>query len=482
VTPFDLPEDFLIGTATASLQIEGGDRNNSWFRWAEQGHIKDGSHCIVADDHWNRVPEDIELMKRLNVNAYRMSIEWSRIEPEEGRFDPVAMRHYRDEIERLLSSGIRPMVTLHHFSNPLWMEDDGGWTSSRAVDRFVRYAEEVVRGLGDLVGEWVTINEPNIYLLFGYLLGMWPPGKQSFSQYFRGIRTMISAHLASFARIHELYREVDALKEQASEVQVGLAHHLRIFDPSSRNLADKMTAAMYEYIAQGIYLRGTTLGRLPAPLIADRRFRRAAQAARREGREREARRLIRERRRHAPFGPKGLRIGGAALSPTYTADFIGVNYYSRDMISFDLNKAVGLGRLSVRKGAPRSDLGWEIYPEGLYRILVSLHRKFGLPIYITENGTCDAEDAFRARYIYDHLYQVYLAKSIGIDVRGYYHWTLMDNFEWVEGESARFGLYEVDFATQERRLRESGRMYAEIARDHGVSRAIIDRYLAAPRF
>jgi beta-glucosidase len=170
-----------------------------------------------------------------------------------------------------------------------------------------------------------------------------------------------------------------------------------------------------------------------------------------------------------------LRIGGSLLSSSYTADFVGVNYYSRDIVSYGFNRTIGIGRLGRRKGAAVNDLGWEIYPQGLYRILVSLHRRYGLPIFITENGTCDAQDAFRGTYIYDHLYQVYLAISIGIDVRGYFHWTLMDNFEWVEGESARFGLYEVDYETQQRTQRPSGKLFAEIAKERGVTEEMTQR-------
>jgi len=169
--PFALPEDFLLGTATASLQIEGGDRNNSWYRWVQTGHVKDGSSCIVADDHWNRVSEDIELMKQLHQQTYRMSLEWSRIEPARGQFNKDAIQHYRRELQQLTSAGIRPLVTLHHFSNPLWLEDAGAWTNPDVISLFERYTAYVVENLGDLVSDWCTINEPNVYLASGYVLG-----------------------------------------------------------------------------------------------------------------------------------------------------------------------------------------------------------------------------------------------------------------------------------------------------------------------
>src|SRR5659263_51169 len=202
--PFALPESFLLGTATASLQIEGGDRNNSWYHWVQTGHVKDGTSCIVADDHWNRVTEDIALMKQLHQQTYRMSLEWSRIEPARGQFDKDAMTHYRLEIQQLVNAGIRPLVTLHHFSNPLWLEDAGAWVNPDVVDLFERYTAYVVENLGDLVSDWCTINEPSIYLVKGYVMGGWPPNDISITKYFRGARNMIMAHIKSYRKIHQV--------------------------------------------------------------------------------------------------------------------------------------------------------------------------------------------------------------------------------------------------------------------------------------
>lgn len=168
--PITFPPSFRFGTATASLQIEGGNTNNSWFRWAQEGHIRDGSNPVRACDHWNRIDEDVRLMKGISMNAYRLSLEWARIEPAEGAFDSEAVARYRHELELLKQAGIEPLVTLHHFSNPLWLEDDGGWTNEKVIARFERYVSHVVEVFGDLVNDWVTINEPNVYLIHGYLL------------------------------------------------------------------------------------------------------------------------------------------------------------------------------------------------------------------------------------------------------------------------------------------------------------------------
>jgi beta-glucosidase len=418
---FSFPDIFTFGAATASLQIEGGDTNNSWFRWAETVHIKDGSHCITACDHWNRVGEDLALMKDLGLGGYRMSLEWSRIEPRPGVFDDAALAHYRAEIGELLAAGIRPLVTLHHFSNPLWFEDSGGWLRKDASEIFVRYAERAAGVLGDLVTDWITINEPNVYLTFGYLTGDWPPGEKSMGKYFKGAWNMIAAHRAAYLAIHRVQASLSR-----RGTRVGAAHHLRLFDPASAwNPLARIVAALYDRLNQGIFLKGMT-------------------------------------------GPADRGGSPGDTARARYADFIGVNYYTRDMVGLSLDPGMLFGRRYVRPGAPVNDLGWEIYPEGLYRIGKRLAAEYpGLPIIITENGTADRDDTFRSRYLYDHLYQTNRLIEEGVPVEGYYHWTLMDNFEWIEGFSARFGLYHTDFSTQKRTLRKSGSLYRAFCRNRG---------------
>ena len=433
MTPFTLPEDFVFGTATASVQIEGGDTNNSWYRWSRQpGRIADGSDCSTADDHWNRVGEDISLMQTLGVNGYRMSIEWSRIEPNPGRFDAGAMAHYRDEIEQLLAAGIRPMVTLHHFSNPLWLEDAGAWLNPAAIRQFARYAAHVYTHLGDLVCDWITINEPSVYLTFGHIWGDWPPGDQSIVNYFRGARHLIAAHIAAYGNIHEL-----AKGQGRPTPRVAAAHHLRVFEPAGGNLAEKWICRAFERLFHDIFAEGMATGRLLFPIG-----------------------------RGYPFGKGDFQ------------DMVAINYYTRDMIVFNPVKPLQLfGDTRVKSGAPVNDLGWEIYPQGLFDLCSRYYRQYQKPVIITENGTPDRADAFRARYIYDHLREVSKLLDAGVDVRGYYHWSLMDNFEWAEGLDARFGLIEVDYATQTRRIRKSGEFYAEACRNHGVTEAMVEAYL-----
>ncbi len=431
--PFALPEYFRLGTATASLQIEGGDTNNTWYRWSRQpGHIADGTDCSVADDHWNRVREDVGIMKKLNVSVYRMSLEWSRIEPSEGTISRKALDHYRDEILQLKKAGIEPLVTLHHFSNPLWMEDSGGWASESAVGRFARYTEAVVRRLGDLVSEWVTINEPNVYLTFGYVAGNWPPGEKNIGMFLKGARVMIRAHIAAYRKIHEVRAGMGF-----SDTKVGAAHHLRIFDPKTGSAGERLACFLQNRLFHEIFITGMSEGKYILPLGAG-----------------------------YPMGKGNYQ------------DFFGINYYSREMVSFNI-KNVGqmFGDISTREGAPVNDLGWEIYPEGLYRFCEHYYRRFKLPIYITENGTPDKEDRFRPRYIYDHLSQVCRLIEAGVDVRRYYYWSFLDNFEWAEGLDPRFGLVAVNYKNQKRTVRKSGKLYAEICKKKGVTDAMIRNYL-----
>ena len=387
--PFRLPDDFLMGTATASLQIEGGDRNNSWYRWTQQkGRIADGTDCSVASDHWNRVAEDTRIMKGLGVNAYRLSLEWSRIEPTEGSFSAAALAHYRDEITRLRKAGIDPMVTLHHFSNPLWFEDSGGWTDERAVSRFERYAEHVVRALGDLVSTWVTINEPNVYLVFGYVAGTWPPGEQNIGRFISGARVMIRAHIAAYRKIHETRKSMGL-----AGTKVGVAHHLRIFDPMNGTAGERFACFLQNRLFHEVFVTGMSEGRYLLPVGT------------------------------------GYPMGKGSYQ-----DFFGINYYSREMVRFNPRRPDQMfGDISTKEGAPVNDLGWEIYPEGLYRFCEKYYRRFRIPLYITENGTPDAKDSFRARYIYDHLYQVKLLVDAGVDVRGYYPLELHRQFRMGRG-------------------------------------------------
>lgn len=429
---FKLPQSFLLGTATSSLQIEGGDRNNNWYRWCELKKIKDGSHSIVADDHWNRYRSDIELLKELHSDTYRMGLEWSRIEPEPGKFNSEALTRYRDELIELIKNGIQPLVTLHHFSHPLWLEDMGGWENPKVVEYFKKYTCQVVESLGDLVDHWITINEPNVFTVYGYLQGVWPPGKQDMGAAFRVLKNMIRAHIETYQLIHRIRSE----KEFPGKTSVGVAHHLRIFEPAEHKLRNRLPAKLTRYFFQDLIVTGMATGQLNFP----------------------------------------LGVGGYPFGKGNYQDFLGINYYTRDMVRFQWNPGMMFVKLTVNDSATTNDLGWEIYPAGLYRLCKHYYQKYQLPIFITENGICDQNDTQRVQFIYDHLREVAKLIQEGIPVLRYYHWSFLDNFEWLEGESARFGLVANDYRTQTRTIRHSGRFYAELCQNKAITQEIISNY------
>lgn len=414
----------LLGVATAATQIEGGDRNNSWYSWAERkNHIKDNSSPLRANDHWNRFREDIALMKEMKISIYRFGLEWSRIEPEKHIFSKEAIKHYKEEIELLKKNGIQPLVTLHHFSNPLWFENMGGFENPASIELFTEYVAYTVKELGSDVSEWITINEPNIYTVNGYFFGMWPPGKKRFSSLRTVYTNLAACHIKSYKIIHDIYDENDF-----GQVKVGFANYLRVFVPYSKtNLLHVLTAKFFDKAFQESLSDAFCLGKVSFPV----------------------------KKSSAYKFEKGRYF-----------DFIGINYYSRGACRFFKD--------TTFENTEKNDLGWEIYPKGISFFAERMFRKYNAPIYITENGTCDKDDKIRAKYIYSHLKELI---DSGLPVERYYHWTFIDNFEWAEGEEARFGLVALDFETQKRTIRESGRFYTEIIENNGVTDEMYNKYV-----
>ncbi|NTV90949.1 MAG: glycoside hydrolase family 1 protein [Clostridiales bacterium] len=436
---FSLPEGFLMGTATAATQIEGGDTNNCWYDWSLKGRISDGSMSTRANDHWNRFKQDIDLMTDLKHEVYRMGLEWSRIEPEKGVFDEAAVKHYREELIYLKSKGIKPLLTLHHFSNPLWLEAMGGFENEASVGCFTSYVSYVIEQLGDLVEEYVTINEPNVYFTNGYIFGSWPPGKKSYRSAFRVMKNMTAGHVAAYCIIHTTRARMGF----EGKTKVGVANALRVFDPAEAgNPLDYFAARLMQYLFQDAYIKSMTSGYLRLPIGLGRV------------------------KLSLQDGPMAVMNSGKAF-----CDFFGINYYTRTAAHFKGFKD------DFFPGTEKNDLGWEIYPEGLSRLCRKYYKKYGLPIWITENGTCDRQDKFRARFIYDHLKEVSKLCNEGITIERYYHWTFIDNFEWAEGESAPFGLVALDFETQERTVRKSGLFFTRICEEKRVSDEMLKEYL-----
>lgn len=423
--PWKFGKDFLWGSATAAYQVEGNCYNTNWFQFESavdaQGKpkIDEGQKAGAACDEWNLYKEDIKLMKDISLNSYRFSVEWSKIEPKPGEFDESALDHYSDLVDELLKNGIEPMVTLHHFTNPIWFEEKGAWVQDEAPQIFARFSEKVAQRLGSKVRLWCTLNEPAIYAIFGYFTGEFPPADIDAKKAAKAYKNMLLAHTASYK----------AVKKINPNTLVGLVVHVALFDPPNQwNLVDiliakllskNMNEAHLEYLAEGRF-------DFSLPGVVSESFR---------------------------GGEKGA------------FDYVGLNYYTNHFRQF---KPFGKEQFVEVTKAPKdqlTDMGWEIYPEGMYRSLKMIRRYTDKPIYITENGIADAADTKRAKYIEDHLLVINKAIADGFDIRGFYYWSLLDNFEWAKGFSKRFGLYRVDFATQKRTLYEGSKKYVEIIRE-----------------
>jgi beta-glucosidase len=401
------PKNFLWGSATSAHQVEGNNNNNQWWIWEQEGgHIADGTVSGLACDQYNRYKEDIQLMKELGHQCYRFSLEWSRIEPEQGRFNAKEIEHYRDVLATLVDNGITPMVTLHHFTNPIWLQKMGAWENSEIIDLFERFTIHVAEELGDLIFFWNTINEPMIVAFLGYLIGEHPPNKRNMPLYLKVAVNLIKSHAKSYQAIHQTVKNV-------KRPQVGIVASLVSFEPSDPNWW---------------FLDGMATGTIGPPFAKNEQY--------------------------PPL--KG------------SSDFIGVNYYTRFLIKEGIPDPInGPGE--------KNDMGWEIYPQGLLNLLITL-KQYNRPIYITENGICTAQDESRAKFIIQHLSSIYRAMQQNVVIRGYLYWSLMDNFEWAQGFAKRFGLVEVNYETLERKSRPSAYLYRDIIKKNRMTKEMLEKY------
>ena len=390
------PEDFLWGTATSAYQVEGGIENSDWAKDFPAGQ---------ACNHYNLYEEDFNLTKKLNQNAHRFSIEWSRIEPKEGKFNEKELEHYKKVLQILKSRGIKTMLTLHHFTNPLWLAEIGGWENSKVIFYFSRFAQRIFNKYSNLVDFWITINEPLVYASISYLKRRWPPKKQNPILFLKVVRNQIACHKKIYEIFHKPpHQNFGGGDKSNPDVKVGIAKNNNYFQPfNPTSPLDGLIVIIYRYFWNEYFLN---------------------------------------------------RIKNHL-------DFIGLNYYSRDKVGLPFPKR-------TKDEVKLSDIGWQIYPEGIYHVLKELKR-YNLPIYITENGLADAKDRLRKDFIRDHLYWVHEAISEGVDVRGYLHWSLMDNFEWDSGFEPRFGLIKIDYKTLERKPRPSASYYAKICKNNQLT-------------
>jgi len=436
------PDGFLWGAATSAPQIEGGHREGGrgesiWDRFCEDPvRIADGSDARVACDHFHRWREDLDLLRWLGVGAYRFSIAWPRIMPGgRGAINPAGLDYYDALVDALLEAGIRPFVTLYHWDLPQALEDEGGWAARATAEAFVEYADAVSARLGDRVAHWTTHNEPWCIAILGHEQGEQAPGRRDPAEALRvGHHVLLSHGWAT-----------GVLRRNSPGAEVGIVTIVAPVWPATENGADRDAARRLDGSLNRWYLDPVFHGRYPEDAIEDRVRRGHLQG------------------RDLPFvRPGDLEAIAAPI------DFLGVNYYSRAVVRAD---AAG-EPVAVPPQGDRTDMGWEVFPQGLHSMLLRVAREYRpAKIYVTENGaaysdTADAEgriaDGRRIEYLRGHLAASLDAIAADVPLAGYFVWSLLDNFEWAHGYSKRFGLFEVDFATQRRRPRDSAHWYRQV--------------------
>ncbi len=451
MTEHAFPDGFLWGAATSAYQIEGspladGAGPSIWHAFShEPGRIADGLTGDLACDHYRRYRDDLDLLVELGLNAYRFSINWGRVFPDgTGRVNPRGLDFYRRLVDGLHQLGLTPMATLYHWDLPLALQDRGGWANRDAAGWFGDYAQAVFRALDDRVALWATLNEPWVVTVPGHLYGDLAPGHRDLAEAALVGHNLLRAHGTA----------VQAYRAEGRH-RVGLVVNLEPQHPATDGERDRLAAIRRDAFINRWFLDPALLGHYPAELI--------------EG-----------------FGPAwpAFPEGDLALI-RQPLDFVGANYYSRSVVRHAEAPAPDPALRVRQAGRPHTAMDWEVYPEGLTEALVALKDRYGNPpLYVTENGAAfpDPEpqngrvaDPERRAYLRDHLIAAHAALAQGVDLRGYFAWSLLDNFEWAFGYTKRFGLVHVDYATQARTLKASARFYAEVVRSRGEALWVDDR-------
>ena len=419
------PKEFKWGTATASHQVEGNSINN-WSKFEREvnsngdprisGNQRSGDAC----DHWNRYPEDILLIKNLGVSHYRFSIEWSKVQPSQDSFNSDALSHYHAMIDAIIDNDLIPVLTLHHFTHPLWFDDLGAFEKSENIKLFVKFCERIFKEYSGKVPIWCTINEPAVVLTQGYFSGMFPPGKKDAQLSAIVLKNLLEAHVQSYHCLKKL--------ENGDRVKIGIVKNINQFDPWRRwNLLDWIISGAVNQFFNISSIQFLSTGKFKI---------------------------------HIPGLAWIKHENKDAINST---DFFGLNYYSHNHLKVKLFSKE-LFSMEYKNNDILTDMPYTIYPEGIYRAIkyVSI---LNVPIMITENGIADHLDDRRELYIKRYLYSVSKAIKDGYNVVGYFYWSFMDNFEWAFGYDMKFGLYSVDFKTQKRELRKGANAFVDIVKN-----------------
>jgi beta-glucosidase len=435
----DFPRDFVLGAATASYQIEGawdedGKGESIWDRFSHTpGKVENGDTGDIACDHYHRWRGDIDLMKELEFQTYRFSVAWPRIQPTgRGKINRNGIDFYSRLVDGLLQAGIKPFLTLYHWDLPQALQDKGGWPARIVVDAFIDYADIISRALGDRVKNWITINEPWVSAFIGYREGQHAPGHFDQEEAIAASHHLLVAH----------GKAMQVIRGNCPDASVGIALNLTPQEPASPSVADRKEATFMDGYINRWFLDPLVGRGYPQDIINS-------------------------------FGntmefvhPGDLEIISSPL------DFVGVNYYTRNIARAGTVKETENAPRRVFRGDEITEMDWEVYPEGIYTILGRLHFDYAFPaIYITENGAAfqdeinlegRVEDPARQSYIRCHLEMVNKAIQAGVPVKGYFVWSFLDNFEWGFGYSKRFGIVHVDFQTQKRIPKASALWYKKV--------------------
>lgn len=454
--PVNFPKNFYWGTATAAYQVEGawnedGKGESIWDRFSHTPHkIKTGETGDVACDHYHRYHEDVNIMRALQMKSYRFSIAWTRIQATgSGRPNPKGLDFYSRLVDALLEARIRPFATLYHWDLPQALEDAGGWPNRDTAQRFADYADMMMSALGDRVQSWMIFNEPWVFTTLGYLLGAHAPGRTDVDAYLR------ATHVVNLAQ-GMAFRVMKGVRPKAV---VGTAFSLSPMQPATPSRVDKEAAERAHRWQNVWFLEPALKGSYPDAFVG--------------------------------VTPEMLGVQAGDMDKVRAPlDFIGVNNYFRYIVSATRPKGISLNPIAkifpaeVKLGGdkgPKTDMGWEVYPRGLYEIVMRLSKDYGRPMEVTENGCAYTDppakdgmdhDTRRIAYLNGYLRELALAIKQGADVRGYHVWSLIDNFEWAEGFSKRFGLVNVDFKNQKRTIRESGHWYAKVVQGNALPAAL----------
>ncbi|MGI9431208.1 MAG: GH1 family beta-glucosidase [Myxococcota bacterium] len=438
------PEGFLWGAATASYQIEGawdedGKGESIWDRFAHTpGRIKAGDTGDWACDSYHRWDEDVAILRDLGLKSYRFSISWPRIQPiGRGRNNQKGIDYYRHLVDALLDAGIRPLPTLYHWDLPQALEDSGGWPNRDTAGRFAEYAEGVTEALADRVQDWVVFNEPSVFTTMGYLLGIHAPGRTDLDDFLRATHTVNLAQAEA----------VRAMRSMRSGLRIGNAYNMSPCEPATDAPADAEAAERFHRMMNVWFLEPARSGVYPEAF--------------RDG---------------VPLERMGVEPRDLDLVKT-DFDFLGINLYNRTLVRADDASPIGALPADPGGDAPRTEIGWEVWPRSLYDMVMRVTQDYDTPaLEITENGCAYGDAPDEDGVVHDdrriEFYRGYLealAEAIddGADVRAYHAWSLLDNFEWAEGYEQRFGLVYVDFPGAARTLKESGRWYGRVAAENG---------------